>query len=312
MNWEFAVFTLIALAMHFAAFFAPGGGAESEGGGGETLVSLSGSSAQLEMLVDTWKRPPDVEMVDTFPPVEIAELPVEFDMHGDMEVLATLAPQIDRPKAPTSDTFSAPTITGLDAPRLDREESYPAEISPGSRLSQPMSVSTPSAPEAPLETQVSDQKGMSLPVSRPDSIAQNYPEPERTQPAAIEQNRQIAAGAGDNADAGSAIEPTIATISSGEKARLEQIWGGQIRRAIERRKRYPRKAQSRGDTGIARVVVTVNLSGRLVGHSLVGSTGSGILDNAAMSAITSVGQFPQAPNGLAGGQFTFRFNIVFE
>ncbi|WP_407666791.1 energy transducer TonB family protein [Microvirga roseola] len=59
----------------------------------------------------------------------------------------------------------------------------------------------------------------------------------------------------------------------------------QLSSALRRRFRYPRVAQVQGASGTAIVRFTMTRSGRVVSAFLVRSTGSGVLDQAALATV---------------------------
>ncbi|MFQ1700085.1 TonB family protein [Loktanella agnita] len=133
---EIAVFAALAIALHIAAFATAGErGAQSQGAGGETLVSLAGASAQVEQMVAEWETPPDVT-----------------------ESVTEVMP----PPPPVADTL--PTLTMPEAPLAPR--ALPQMIP-----QSPDAVSTPTVDTAPAEPPsqtalTSSQRPQARPVQR--------------------------------------------------------------------------------------------------------------------------------------------------
>ena len=91
---------------------------------------------------------------------------------------------------------------------------------------------------------------------------------------------------------------------------MQAEWGAAIRARIERRKVYP--AAAAGVQGIVTLRLTVAADGRLAGVTVGNSSGSSVLDTAAISAVTSAGRLPKAPAALGAGTSTFTLRIAFE
>ncbi|MEM9060869.1 MAG: TonB family protein [Pseudomonadota bacterium] len=98
-----------------------------------------------------------------------------------------------------------------------------------------------------------------------------------------------------------------AAINSARKTFLTAV-----RRAVERKKRYPKRAKRRGTTGTAKIRITLDASGRLVSASMTSSSGESILDDAAMAAIKRVGRFPKIPEEMGQSQVKVTLPIAFR
>lgn len=311
MTRDFGVFVFLAISVHLAAVIVPSQhGSESGGDGGQTLVSLQGSSAQAAMMVQEWDRPPEIVEIER--PQEVSKAPVSSPITPTQEVESIPAPtpEMPVPEAAEIDTLSVESIPTLTNPSLQITTNATVLADQSPTRPTPNTIQPPPSSEPDFQPPDTHVQGMSVPLVRPVSIEQDNPVAPRNQVAATASQSQQAAGNDENTDAGTSVAAT--TISNGENVRLEQVWGSQIRRAIERQKRYPRKAKLRGESGATAVSVIVGTNGRLIGYNIVGSSGSQTLDVAATDAVSRAGRFPNAPEGLQGNQFTFRFRIVFE
>ena len=266
---EIAVFGGLAVALHVAAFATmPPAGAESQGAGGEALVSLAGASQQIAAMVQEWDAPPDVtaEVQDTPPPP---------------------APQADAlPEVPATDNqLAAPVLP----PSLDMPED----------VAETPAIDTDTAPPPSAQAVTSSQR----PETRPERAPAPQPQ---NQPARAEQR---AAGSGGGGQAGQSSSANASTLSPGRAAELQAVWGAQIRSRIERRKRYPRGARG---SGAVMVALTVSRSGQLVSVNLRQSSGTPAFDQAALSAVSSAGRFPAAPDGLGQASYAFTLQLNFS
>ncbi|GIR86307.1 MAG: hypothetical protein CM15mP85_29310 [Rhodobacterales bacterium] len=82
-------------------------------------------------------------------------------------------------------------------------------------------------------------------------------------------------------------------------------WGSKIHGAIERQKFYPSGTRAQG-----RVILNliVHSDGRLVKTEIFKSSGTALLDNAALTAVKRA-NFPEAPEGLIEDKYRFQIPI---
>lgn len=111
-------------------------------------------------------------------------------------------------------------------------------------------------------------------------------------------------GAGGTADTDSYSQAAIVSA--------ERTFVAAVRRAIERKKRYPRSAQRRGISGQSTVRIVIDASGRLVSATLANSSGKEILDEAAVAAVNAVGRFPAIPAEMSRNQVAIALPITFQ
>lgn len=86
-------------------------------------------------------------------------------------------------------------------------------------------------------------------------------------------------------------------------------WGGRLRQKVDRARRYPSGAD--GQTGKVTLRLSVAASGRVLGMSVLRSSGIAALDTAAVDAVRRAGRLPQAPNGLSAASYDFNLPVVF-
>ncbi|WP_280711352.1 energy transducer TonB [Bradyrhizobium sp. BR13661] len=89
-----------------------------------------------------------------------------------------------------------------------------------------------------------------------------------------------------------------------------QAWKAKLSAHIAKSRLFP--AGALGQTGEARVGFVIDRSGNLVSRALVGSTGSRLLDDAALEIVARAQPFPQPPSELKGETFYFIVPIVFN
>ncbi len=293
---EFAVFLSLAAGLHLAvaAFGPQAEGAQSAGQGGDAAVSLQAASAELSEMVARWDTPPEVTEQT---PERISEPELQ---------------QADPPPVP---------LAALDVPPV------PAPQGPGLQMPQSDSVPdrTVTEPAPPPETPEKIRMSEVRPQERPPELRKPAPakpkaqsnahpkvEPRKQKPAPASRSSaaQRASGAGGSTNAGTGQNTGAATLSAGQRQSLFAQWGAQVRRKIESGKRYPSSA--RGATGTVQISITVGRDGSLHKVSVVGSSGSSALDDAAMRAVKSARRFPRAPAQLTDPTYTFTLAMQFN
>lgn len=180
----------------------------------------------------------------------------------------------------------------------DLPTSAPAVLAPAAQAEaapeKPASPPPPPAPPPPAPA----------PPPKPAPAAEA---PAEAKPAAasVAVNQQ-AAGSGQRSARGDNGGDETSTGNAAREAKLKRRWGAAILSRIERQMRRPRG----GDQGKARVRLKVSTQGRLIGASVVRSSGSSTLDHAALQAAQKT-RYPRAPKALAPGTYTFDFSPRF-
>ncbi|UPK26284.1 energy transducer TonB family protein [Bradyrhizobium sp. 195] len=89
-----------------------------------------------------------------------------------------------------------------------------------------------------------------------------------------------------------------------------QTWKSKLSAHIAKSRLFP--AQALGQTGEARVSFVVDRSGKLVARALAASTGSRLLDDAALEIVARAQPFPQPPSEMKEETYSFVVPIVFS
>jgi periplasmic protein TonB len=165
-------------------------------------------------------------------------------------------------------------------------------------------------PEAPPQAAHSEvARPAARPLARPADLAAVRPV---TVPAAEPATRPAATAPSAAGSAGVAARPAASGVPAAEAAALTRELAAAVRAAIARAQSYPAQARSRGIAGTAVIQVTIGRDGGLRQVELVRSSGSGLLDAAAVAAARAVGRYPAAPANLPGASFTFEAGLVFD
>jgi protein TonB len=103
------------------------------------------------------------------------------------------------------------------------------------------------------------------------------------------------------------IEQSSGAAQTGGDATKRRAYLGQVRKTLERSKVNPRSVHA----GTVLVRFTVGPQGEVLSRSIQQSSGSKILDDAAMAALDRAAPFPPLPQEIANGplevQVPFRF-----
>jgi protein TonB len=281
---EFTTFLGLAAALHVGLFmnFGPTG-AQSQGATGQASVMLMASSSEMAERVAAWSRP--VELVQQVP-----ELPAATD-------------------APTqqfeTDTAPATTRATRDAPVIQRRPQPAPAVAALPQTPPQFDADTPK-PDILRHAPKTSLRPVSRPVPQPKpATVESQP---KSQKATAGSQKQTASGGQTGQNAGGTQATQSASISQAKRTSLMAQWGASIRTGIERRKRYPAGTSASG-TAVLRI--TLSRAGRLLGVSVVRSSGTGKLDQAAVRAVQSAG-FRAAPKGLTAAQYKFNLPVAFQ
>ncbi len=186
---------------------------------------------------------------------------------------------------------SVPEATdfGVDAPvvMLDLPEAL-----------APSDVPVRDLPPGPMETEETEAtpppKEETKPPPEPEAdVALPMPEPPKPEPPAEEKH---------------STAPTAAKTPP--KAIIR--WQGLLAAHVERFKRYPATARSRGEHGTATVAFTIDREGRLLSSRIVESSGSAALDQETLAMLARAQPMPRPPDGLSDTELTFVVPVRFD
>ncbi|WP_311029755.1 energy transducer TonB [Mesorhizobium koreense] len=247
--------------------------------------------------------------------------PVEADTGASVsDALEILA-------APTlSDSAdAAPAVQVLSEALPDRE---PAMANP--QIEAARTEDTPPAEALPAEDEPQLAEHAPLPTPRPERVERpvekaekRTTEPERKKPVHTAA-RVSASGSGgrDSADARRGVTEGRTdgqATSSNNNARMASTAGnaaasnypGKVVAKLRRALRYPSEARSRRLNGVAQVRFVVGSSGDVGSVGLAASSGSPILDKAALATVNRAAPFPPIPEGAGRRSWTFTVPLAF-
>ncbi|SFO42369.1 outer membrane transport energization protein TonB [Roseovarius lutimaris] len=276
---EFIVFIGIAALVHVGLFVQFGQtGVQSHGAAGQASVSLMASSTDIADRVAAWTRP--------------------------VEAMQQMPEPLTPPDTPSPQTLTAPA---LSPPKAERDmvampgQSHRVPALPGPTESLPQINTDTTKPDILNHA----PKTSLRPKTRPEpSVTPTKP---KTQTVAAASKKQTASDGETGQNAGNTQATQSASLSEASRKSLISQWGASIRNRIERRKRYP---SGTSDSGTTVLRIAVSRPGRLNGVTIVRSSGSKTLDQAAIRAVKKA-RYPAAPTGLTAAQYNFNLPVSF-
>jgi periplasmic protein TonB len=100
--------------------------------------------------------------------------------------------------------------------------------------------------------------------------------------------------------------------SSAAPIAVVRRWESELIAHIERFKHYPADARARGDTGLVRVIFTIDREGRVLASHLAQSSGSLELDQEALAMLTRAQPMPRPPERVLVNELSFAIPVRFN
>jgi protein TonB len=197
------------------------------------------------------------------------------------------------------------------------------DIPPG-----PEQIMSEASPERPTETvkETAEDKPeqKNEPVEEPPPDVKPAPNPE----IAVEPARQVkespqpvqprppapATTAPQSAPVQTAAIPAapVQGQPTPRSSRAIPTWKTKIVALLERNKRYPPTAQSRGEHGVAEVFFSLDRQGRVVESRIMRSSGASSLDEEALALLQRAQPFPAPPSEMSGVRVDLTVPIRFN
>lgn len=224
----------------------------------------------------------------------------------------------------------------------DLPPSQPATIVPPAPAAAPPPIPAPAPPPAPtpeppapepptpqtLQTPQPDLPPLDLPATPPVAAEVELPVPPpppptrpqpkpKPKPPVRRIERQAAPPIDDIVERPiQPVAPTPAPVQAAPRppataAAIPTIWRNDLLSRLQRAKRYPDLARSRGDQGVATVSFTMDRAGRVLAVTLVRSSGSSLLDEEAAALVRRAEPLPRLPDEIAGATLTLTVPISF-
>ena len=310
-------FGAIALSLHITviSFFVPEiiGFKQKEEDGERETITLSSLSFSASDLIKAWDTPPETKSevsvlrsVNQFQNIKLPLTKVEVDSEIEIEPLTK--PQLiqnnqiaDSPQIPTP--FSATAYSSVSIDKVSFQNNDKGSLNLSDKIdANPIAEKFSNSQQKPTLETLKPQIDMSskIPVAQPKKVHEeneiaSLPAKPASGPAkSLHKQTQK-------------IENQVNLSSADTKIIKENLysWGSKIHGAIERQKFYPSGTRAQG-----RVILNliVHSDGRLVKTEIFKSSGTALLDNAALTAVKRA-NFPEAPEGLIEDKYRFQIPI---
>ncbi len=310
-------FGAIALSIHIIAisFVFPeilGANQKDEDGERET-ITLSSLSFSASDLVKVWESPPEIKSevsalrsVNQFQNMELPLTTLEID--AEIEIGPLSKPQLlqnnqiaDSPQIPSAFSATVYSLVSIDKVSFQNNDKASLDL-PDKIDANPIIEKISNSQQKPTLETIKPQIDTSnmIPVTQPqkahvETEITSLPE-KPASGSAKSLNRQP-----------QKIENQVNLSSKDTKIIKENLysWGSKIHGAIERQKFYPSGTRAQG-----RVILNliVHSDGRLVKTEIFKSSGTALLDNAALTAVKRA-NLPVAPEGLIEDKYRFQIPI---
>jgi protein TonB len=250
---------------------------------------------------------PPAETAETIKPVEEA-LPLARATVEPVEPIKPMAPvepeqtqtiapteqQVVEPEA--AEIIEAKPVAPSELAALPPQELEPAPVTPEKI-----------APGDPDQV-VLPTSDVPIPTPRPEPPVRTAEKPKparearKEEPAREARTKPPAESAAPASRGGASQAPRI------DPAR----WQTKVVAWLNRHKRYPSAARSRGEEGTANVRFTIDSSGRVLSASIAKSSGSRLLDEAALDMVRRASPVPAPPAGIARSSITLGVPVSFQ
>ena len=176
-------------------------------------------------------------------------------------------------------------------------EIKPTELPPGPQQSEAQPEPAPVKPaektvELPPELQVEPLVAVTPPPKQVEKPVEKKLRPKHASVASAPSTAE------NKAERATALMPGASSHNSDALPN----WNSQLVARLERYKRYPSEAQSRGEQGVAQLAFSVDRSGGVHNPRIVRSSGSSLLDEATLALVERAAPLPPPPPEISGAQ----------
>jgi protein TonB len=198
--------------------------------------------------------------------------------------------------APPEDVASAPVIMIELAPVAVAQDVAPSHLPPGPQQAEEHPVSEPQKPVDRVEPRSEVAEDAELPATTQTTS------PEKPKEAKHEQKHLRSTTSPSTADRRSTRTMAQAPGAPSHNPDALPSWKSALVARLERYKRYPPEAQSRGEHGIAQLAFSIDRSGGVHHPHIVQSSGSNALDREAVALAERAAPMPAPPSDIPGTQ----------
>ncbi len=267
-------------------------------------LALGIHAAAAAALVAHWNAEPDQVANAPLILVELETLPVAPETKpaeqppGPQQQQSAAAPERPKPLEKTAVTPPLPQPT--EAPP------QPTPQKPVERI-----AALPPEPKAELQVAAPPPKSLEKPAEKP---VEKPVEKKVEKPVEKKQRPRHASLASAPSSAEHRAERAAAPTPGASARNPDAVpsWKSQLAARLERFKRYPSEAQSRGEQGVAQLAFSVDRSGGVHRARIVRSSGSNLLDAATLALVERAAPLPPPPPEISGAQIAIQVPIRYN
>ena len=201
---------------------------------------------------------------------------------------------------------NAPVVLIDLAPLPVAPDITPNELPPGPQQTQAQPQSQREKPLEKVELQPEPQAEPQLPVTPPPKPVEK---PKEMKPKQKHASLTSAPSTAEHRAARTAA-PMPGAASRDSDALPN--WKSQLVARLERYKRYPSEAQSRGEQGVAQLAFSIDRSGGVHNAHIVRSSGSSLLDRETLTLVERAQPLPPPPPEMSGSQIAIMVPIRYN
>lgn len=243
-------------------------------------------------------REQPIEMADNAPPPAIM-----IEMAAEPEAINTEENNIAE-QMQDSVEMQSDTTEPVEKPEEIVEETPPEEVQPVEDVTEAEPVEEPEPVEQEIVQQLDNVK-VPIPALRPQQVEEKPVEkpkpkkelvkkPERKKPAPSSKAASEASAQVTQSNRNAASQ-TVAGMGFGSVSPAK--WRSRLMAHLERRKKYPSAARSRGEQGTAYVRFSIDANGNVLSASLARSSGFPELDSEVVALVRRASPVPAPPPG---------------
>jgi protein TonB len=253
------------------------------------VAALGIHVAGAAVLLSHWQPESDqvanapVVMID-LAPIAVAPQTVQTDMPPD-----TVERQFQAGEKPTPDRPEEEVVEKPQPPEPEK----PVEVAKTEPTPEPEKTPEIEPEPAPAEIAM-------LPPPRPVEKVEDKKEEKKKEVRKKPRPRQASLASAPSA--ADQVAPRAAAPNAGAARDSNALpnWTSRVISRLERYKRYPSEAQSRGDRGVVRLAFSVDRSGGVHNARVVASSGSNVLDRETLAMIERASPLPPPPDEVRG------------
>ncbi|MCV9961458.1 TonB family protein [Pararhizobium sp. BT-229] len=284
---------------------------------GAIVLSLL-AHAGAAQLFSPAEKPPELDLVQGGEEMEVAVLGNAFadtlqagDPDEEIEPAEITPEEVEPTPVEVADVApvpsEVPTETPTDIVPTEADVILPAEEMPPVAAEQPEITATVAAAETVIPEEKPEPEKIVEPLPEKKPEPKEKPQKEKPKKKVVKKQAGESGKQQESAQKGQAdgTENASATNAQGKKGAVSRQAGnanfsnynGKVRAKLSRARRYPPSARRERIQGIVTVRFVVSGNGSASGVSVVGSSGSSVLDSAAIEAVHRAAPFPDTPDG---------------